>query len=85
MDEAMKGIDVYNLAEFMHNKYEVFAKEAGWKTQESCQVKFNDLPEKNKEVMVKMAFVVIDWFNKNQEDIGNKLIKVHNHKNKKTN
>jgi len=48
-----------NVAEFLHNTYEDLAKEVGWKTQKSCRVKFNDLPEANKKVMLGMADAVI--------------------------
>ena len=44
-----------NIAKFMHNEYEKQAKIVGWKTQESCQVEFNDLPETNKKVMYAVA------------------------------
>lgn len=40
------------LAKIFHNNYEDFAKNNGWKTQESCKVKFENLPEKNKETMI---------------------------------
>ena len=48
------------IAEMLHNKYEEEAKRVGWKTQESCQVKFKDLPEKNKEVMLAIAELVME-------------------------
>ena len=43
------------LAEWLHNTYERIAKQVGWKTQEGTSVKFNDLPEKNKSVMLRLA------------------------------
>ncbi len=43
------------LAEWLHDTYEAIAKEKGWKTQESTQVKFKDLPEANKSVMLNLA------------------------------
>lgn len=43
------------IAELIHDEYERLSKVVGWKTQESCQVKFDDLPNKNKEVMVGIA------------------------------
>ena len=44
------------LATIMHNLYEEASVTSGWKTQESCQGKsFDDLPEKNKQVMLSVA------------------------------
>jgi len=43
------------LAKFMHDQYERIAKEEGWTTQESCKVAFDDLPEKNRKVMLRVA------------------------------
>lgn len=51
------------IARSLHNRYEAIAKEIGWKTQESCQVDFNLLPEKNKKVMLKLA----EWINDREE------------------
>lgn len=61
--EVLKGkfvgldmdLKVYNLAVIMHEQYEQAALETGWKTQESCQANFDNLPEKNKKVMLKVA------------------------------
>ena len=43
------------LAEWMHNQYEEISKEQRWKTQKKCQVKFKDLPEENRKVMIALA------------------------------
>lgn len=43
------------LAEWLHATYEEISKTVGWKTQESCQTKFKDLPEKNRSVMLRVA------------------------------
>lgn len=43
------------LAIWLHETYESQAREVGWKTQESCRVKFDELPEANKKVMLKIA------------------------------
>ena len=43
------------LAEWLHDTYEKLAKQIGWKTQEGTSVKFDDLPEKNKSVMLRLA------------------------------
>ena len=53
---------VYDLAKFMHDNYEIYAKRIGWKTQESCRTEFKDLPENNKRVMLFVAEVVLDFF-----------------------
>ena len=47
------------LAEFLHNTYERLAVENNWKTQKSCQVCFDDLPEKNKLVMLGLATAIL--------------------------
>ncbi|MFA6067548.1 MAG: hypothetical protein WC810_03105 [Janthinobacterium sp.] len=44
-----------DLAVFMHTNYELLAIDEGWSTQEKCKVKFDDLPEANKRVMLKLA------------------------------
>jgi len=54
----MKHITEMNggeLAEWLHDTYEKLAKQIGWKTQEGTSVKFDDLPEKNKSVMLRLA------------------------------
>ena len=43
------------LAEWLHDNYEEIAKKKSWETQKSCKVKFEDLPEENKQVMVSLA------------------------------
>ena len=40
------------LAKRFHDVYEKFAVEYGWKTQEQCQVEFEDLPKENRDLMV---------------------------------
>jgi len=52
---------INQLAVNLHNWYEEAAKEAGWKTQGSCQVPFDQLPQANKEVMLKVAGKAFDW------------------------
>jgi len=51
------------LATWMHEQYEKIAKKVGWKTQKDCSVIFEDLPEKNKEVMFELAKRIIKRFN----------------------
>jgi hypothetical protein len=43
------------LAEYLHNSYELIAKKTNWNTQESCKVKFKDLPSENKTTMILLA------------------------------
>lgn len=43
------------LAEWMHNNYEEIAHQLKWKTQIKCRVKFKELPEENKKVMIELA------------------------------
>ena len=43
------------LAEWLHNNYEEISKEQKWETQKKCRVKFKDLPEENKKVMLALA------------------------------
>jgi hypothetical protein len=52
---------VYKVAVLMHNEYEAQARLVGWKTQESCRVEFDNLPEANKKVMLYVAEKVIDY------------------------
>lgn len=51
--ETNWGIDV--LAEFMHDYYQAFADEEGRDVQRDTNVAFEDLPEANQGVMVKLA------------------------------
>lgn len=54
-NKILKIIDEFELAELLHKFYEIEAKQNGWKTQKSCQVKFKDLPKKNKTTMINVA------------------------------
>ena len=58
----MNGITdrVYRLARMMHVEYELISKEIGWKTQESCQVDFDQLPVENRQVMCAVAHKVLE-------------------------
>jgi ribonuclease HI len=49
------------IAEELHNAYEQYSKNAGWKTQKKCQVKFKDLPEDNQVVMISIARLIKQW------------------------
>ena len=71
MTKNIIEMDTYILAEWLHNAYEELSKEKGWKTQKKTQVKFDDLPKKNKEVIFDLASIILtnlavsDVFNKN--------------------
>jgi len=52
---------VEELAKKLHERYEELAVEVGWSTQEKCRVPFDELPEKNKLVMLKLA----EWIKDN--------------------
>ena len=57
--------DKYNefeLAEWLHINYEAISKKEDWKTQEKCQVKFEDLPRENVRVMIELAKRIIKEF-----------------------
>jgi hypothetical protein len=47
------------LAEWLHNTYESIAREKGWETQKETQVKFKDLPQANKSVMLGLAECIL--------------------------
>lgn len=51
------------LAEWLHNQYEEISKEKNWNTQKKCKVKFEDLPEANREAMFELAKRIIKKFN----------------------
>lgn len=59
MTRNIAPVQVLDLAVFMHDTYEHLAKQVGWKTQESCQVRFNDLPAANRKVMLSVAHEVL--------------------------
>ena len=57
------------LAEFMHNNYEVIAKEEKWETQKITRVPFNELPEHNKDTMLRVATLIIREFQERNKHI----------------
>lgn len=57
------GVNVEDLAKYMHDEYEKISKELGWNTQDECKVEFKDLPEDNKKVMCQVALSVIYYMN----------------------
>jgi len=56
----MKGYEY--LAKFMHDKYEEEAKRVGWNTQDKCKVEYENLPEKNKQVMDEIAKQIMESY-----------------------
>jgi len=55
--------EILDLAKFMHIEYENYAKDVGWKTQKKCKVLFEQLPEKNRKVMLYVAEKVLEYIN----------------------
>lgn len=45
-------ITAYELARLFHETYEEKARSTGWNTNAKCKVKFDDLPESNKQTMI---------------------------------
>lgn len=73
--KLFKEDKIEDLAEFMHNVYEAYAKINGWKTQENCQVKFKDLPDKNKQVMINTSLQVITRNNLRIDELAGEKLK----------
>jgi len=57
----MRSKKIYELAKFMHDRYETLSKDEGWETQNECKVDFDKLPEKNKRVMLGVAGSVVGY------------------------
>ena len=47
------------LARYLHESYEMLAKNNDWNTQENCKVDFSDLPIGNKKTMILLASKLI--------------------------
>ena len=58
----IRTYDGEEIAKWLHLNYEKFSEEDGWTTQKKCQVDFDDLPEKNKIVMLKMGTCILQRF-----------------------
>ena len=54
------ALDIFSIARRFHNFYEEESKIVGWKTQDSCKVEFDDLPQKNKFVMLRTCAKMIE-------------------------
>ena len=63
----MRSKKIYDLAKFMHERYEALSKDEGWETQSTCRVEFEDLPEENKKVMLGVAGSVIGYITNDLE------------------
>lgn len=55
-------MNTIELAEWLHDTYERLSKDNKWNTRKSCKVKFKDLPQNNKIVMIKLANKIIEKF-----------------------
>jgi len=60
----MRTQEEFNLAVFMHGKYEEIAAKNGWKTQDKTRVAFGKLPKENRDTMLDLAKEVMLFFNK---------------------
>jgi hypothetical protein len=54
-DELTAKSEPKQMAKWFHEAYEEIAKEIGWETQDNCKTEFDELPEKNKETMIKVC------------------------------
>lgn len=58
-----------NLARFMHYAYEDISKMFGWETNKECRVRFEELPDKNRKVMLRLATLVLTHLKQNTRKI----------------
>lgn len=56
-------IDSEKMAKRAHELYEKFAQQNNWNTQKSTQVKWEDLPQENKNTMIETFNALIDEWN----------------------
>jgi len=54
--------DMLWLAEYLHDEYERISRRVGWETQDGTSVPFEDLPDENKEVMIRLASALLTGF-----------------------
>ncbi len=45
----------YDLAVWLHDTYEKIALDEGWETQKASRVSFDNLPDSNKQTMLRLA------------------------------
>ena len=55
LDDVSERYTPLQMAKFFHDNYEEIANSEGWKTQDKCKVEFEDLPEANKQTMLKVC------------------------------
>ncbi len=60
--QSQMAIDIFEMARFMHDTYEKESINVGLNTQEQCKVEFDDLPEPNKQTMLRTCAALIQWF-----------------------
>lgn len=58
MEGLKQKLTEWELAKFLHDLYEEYAEHIGWKTQTECKVPFDNLPKKNKAVMIAVSVQV---------------------------
>lgn len=66
--------EVNELAEYMHDRYEIHAYENGWATQERSKTGFDDLPIENKKTMQDLATDILIWGAKRIQEEKKKLL-----------
>ena len=54
--------DILEMAKWLHDEYECQAACVGWDTQDGTSTDFENLPDDNKEVMVRLASALLDEF-----------------------
>lgn len=58
----MNKKEIFKLAKFMHDRYEILAKQENWKTNELSRCSFEYLPLANKRVMLRLAEEILERF-----------------------
>lgn len=58
-----RKIAIRTIAEWLHTNYEELAELFQWETQKSTQVKFNQLPDTNKQTMIVLAERLVNLIN----------------------
>lgn len=58
MTKPITEMNGKEIAEWLHDRYEMFSAMEGWDTQELTKVPFNDLPDANKRVMIMMGIAL---------------------------
>ena len=57
-----KTMNRQELAAWLHDEYEEIAVDVGWETQDGTSVPFDELPDENQEVMLRLADRILDRF-----------------------